>query len=146
MMLGVAAGLCMQLYASVSGNDVSTLTGVSSVVRFNDDFFFLFLLPPIIFDSGFNMEHQQTKAFFRNLGPILWFALAGTLVSCVITALVVYGAGVVGAATFGDSERGFTILESSIFGSLLAATDPVQRPLFGPLPASLGPRRHPGIQ
>ena len=39
-------------------------------------FFFLFLLPPIIFESAISMDPGP---FFRNFGAISYFAFAGTL-------------------------------------------------------------------
>lgn len=72
------------------------------------------------------MDHLQTKAFLRNVGPVIWFAFAGTFLSCVVTAMVIFSVGVAGAATFGPEETSaFTGLESLIFGALIAATDPV---------------------
>ena len=118
--VGVAAGwMIMRL------SDHAAAGGMESVLQFSDEFFFLFLLPPIIFESGFNMDHEQTKAFVRNVGPIIWFALAGTLLSCIVTAAVVYAMGAAGAAPFADDGGGLTKLESMAFGALIAATDPV---------------------
>ena len=117
LLIGVAAGW---LINRVGG------PGEGGVLQFSDEFFFLILLPPIIFESGFNMDHLQTKAFLRNVGPVIWFAFAGTFLSCVVTALVVYTVGVAGAATFGpEKNSAFTGLESLVFGALIAATDPV---------------------
>jgi sodium/hydrogen exchanger 3 len=130
VLIGVFAGFVIQLLAmpadTQNGADsADRKSGVSSLVRFNDDFFFMFLLPPIIFESGFNMKHEQTKAFFHNMGAILLFAMFGTILSCVVTAMLVYGCGLIGIATFGDKSLGFTWLESMVFGASLAATDPV---------------------
>ena len=46
------------------------------------EFFFLALLPPIMFEAGFSL---QVKPFFRNIGAIVAMAFVGT---CVSTALV----------------------------------------------------------
>lgn len=50
---------------------------------FQPDFFFYFMLPPIIFNSGFNM---RKKRFFANLGNIMLFGLAVTLVCFTLYA------------------------------------------------------------
>mmetsp|Transcript_13451 Transcript_13451/g.18406 ORF Transcript_13451/g.18406 Transcript_13451/m.18406 type:complete len:571 (+) Transcript_13451:74-1786(+) len=86
-------------------------------VNFSEDVFFLFLLPPIIFESGYNMEH--TKQFFGNFGAICMFAFLGTAVSTMVIGLVVY------MASYLNICYPFSLLESLIFGSLISATDPV---------------------
>ena len=49
------------------------------------EFFFLALLPPIMFEAGFSL---QVKPFFRNIGAIAAMAFAGTVVSTAIVGLV----------------------------------------------------------
>ena len=49
--------------------------------EFKQDFFFDFLLPPIILNSGFNMRR---KKFFQNIGNIVIFGLFVTIVCFVI--------------------------------------------------------------
>ena len=43
--------------------------------------FFLYLLPPILFESGYALNH---KDFFRNFGAIILFAVVGTIISAVV--------------------------------------------------------------
>ena len=47
-------------------------------MAFNDDLFFYFVLPPIIFASGFNMYR---KKFFANIGNISLLGVLGTFVT-----------------------------------------------------------------
>mmetsp|Transcript_97734 Transcript_97734/g.134454 ORF Transcript_97734/g.134454 Transcript_97734/m.134454 type:complete len:254 (+) Transcript_97734:181-942(+) len=47
-------------------------------MTFDDDLFFYFVLPPIVFSSGFNMYR---KKFFGNLGNILLFGVIGTFIA-----------------------------------------------------------------
>ena len=49
-----------------------------SLMAFNDDLFFYFVLPPIVFASGFNMYR---KKFFANIRNILLFGVIGTFIA-----------------------------------------------------------------
>ena len=51
---------------------------MQTVVEFNDNLFFYFCLPPLVFASGFNMKR---KKFFENIGNILLFGVGGTIVT-----------------------------------------------------------------
>jgi NhaP-type Na+/H+ or K+/H+ antiporter len=50
----------------------------SEMMTFNDNLFFYFVLPPIVFASGFNMYR---KKFFGNLTNILIFGVCSTLIT-----------------------------------------------------------------
>eukprot|EP00824_Muranothrix_gubernata_P001575 TRINITY_DN11863_c2_g1_i1.p1 TRINITY_DN11863_c2_g1~~TRINITY_DN11863_c2_g1_i1.p1 ORF type:complete len:568 (-),score=120.96 TRINITY_DN11863_c2_g1_i1:66-1742(-) len=89
---------------------------LESVVSFDREFFFLFLLPPIIFDSGYRMKR---KKFFVNFGAILLYAFLGTFLSSIIVGFIVYLFGWYGII------HPLSLLESLIFGALISATDPV---------------------
>ncbi|KAK1278962.1 Sodium/hydrogen exchanger 2 [Acorus gramineus] len=55
----------------------------SRILVFSDQLFFIFLLPPIIFNAGFQVKKKQ---FFRNFLTIMLFGVFGTLVSfCIIS-------------------------------------------------------------
>ena len=54
-----------------------------SLLSFSDEVFFLFLLPPIIFNSGY---HLRKELFFRHITPIILFAVVG--VSCSDDAMI----------------------------------------------------------
>ena len=87
-----------------------------SLRRARSEFFMVFLLPPIIFDAGYNMD---VKAFLANLGPTMFFAFIGTFGSTFVVGGAVYYAG----------QQGWcyplSMLASLTFGSLISATDPV---------------------
>jgi len=87
-----------------------------SMERFNFEFFMTWLLPPIIFEAGFNMN---VTAFFKNLAPTMFFAFVGTFLSTFVVGGLVYQAGQMGLC------YPLGMLSSLVFGSLISATDPV---------------------
>ncbi|XP_037831694.1 sodium/hydrogen exchanger 3 isoform X1 [Kryptolebias marmoratus] len=80
--------------------------------------FFFYLLPQIILDAGYSMPN---KLFFTNLGGILVYAIIGTCWNAASLGLSLWGCHKGGA--MGDIEIG--LLQYLLFGSLLAAVDPV---------------------
>ena len=48
------------------------------LLKFSDDTFFFFCLPPIVFASGFNMQRGN---YFTNIKTILLFGVLGTFVA-----------------------------------------------------------------
>ncbi|KAL1523861.1 hypothetical protein AB1Y20_018780 [Prymnesium parvum] len=92
-----------------------TESGATIVVGMVPVVFTLLLLPPIIFDSGYSLNHSM---FFSNIGSILIFAFIGTLVAFAITAPVLYFG-------LGGSTGLLTPMESLAFSALISAVDPV---------------------
>ncbi|XP_032222546.2 sodium/hydrogen exchanger 8-like [Nematostella vectensis] len=84
--------------------------------HFNPTAFFLILLPPIIFESGYSLHKGN---FFANIGSILVFAVFGTAVSAIVIGGGIYLLGKGGVAYQLD------LRESFAFGSLISAVDPV---------------------
>ncbi|XP_022758088.1 sodium/hydrogen exchanger 2-like isoform X2 [Durio zibethinus] len=56
----------------------------SHILVFNEELFFIYLLPPIIFNAGFQVKKKQ---FFRNFMMIILFGAVGTLISFVIISV-----------------------------------------------------------
>nr|ALP46548.1 vacuoloar Na+/H+ antiporter 3 [Eschscholzia californica] len=56
----------------------------SHLMVFSQDLFFIYLLPPIIFNAGFQVKKKQ---FFRNFMTIILFGVVGTLISFGIVFL-----------------------------------------------------------
>ena len=78
--------------------------------------FMLLLLPPIIFESGFNMEK---KTFFKNMGSVMMFSFIGTFIAIFSSSFMFYFMGKT------EISPSFSFKESFAFGSLISATDPV---------------------
>ncbi|NWR09497.1 SL9A5 protein, partial [Paradoxornis webbianus] len=79
--------------------------------------FFLFLLPPIVLDSGYFMP---SRLFFDNIGAILTYAVVGTLWNSFATGTALWGlhrAGLMGVKA--------GLMDFLLFGSLISAVDPV---------------------
>ncbi|XP_054777138.1 sodium/hydrogen exchanger 6-like [Prosopis cineraria] len=84
--------------------------------NFHEEFFFLFLLPPIIFQSGFSLS---PKPFFLNFGAIVTFAIFGTFIASIVTGILVYLGGQI------HLMYKLPFVECIMFGALISATDPV---------------------
>lgn len=62
-----------------------TTEGKSShILVFDEELFFIYLLPPIIFNAGFQVKKKQ---FFRNFMTITLFGAVGTLISFTIISI-----------------------------------------------------------
>ncbi|PRD29444.1 UNVERIFIED_CONTAM: Sodium/hydrogen exchanger 8 [Trichonephila clavipes] len=108
--LGALIGLILKL---ISNNNLGNWQKEEA---FNPTTFFLVLLPPIMYESGYNLHKGN---FFQNIGSILVFAIFGTAISAFIIGGGVYLLGMADVAYKLD----FT--ESFAFGSLVSAVDPV---------------------
>ncbi|KAJ6313294.1 hypothetical protein OIU77_014743 [Salix suchowensis] len=77
----LAVGLCTGVVILLTTGGKS-----SHLLVFSEDLFFIYLLPPIIFNAGFQVKKKQ---FFRNFMTIMLFGAVGTLIS---TATISIGA------------------------------------------------------
>lgn len=89
-----------------------------SFLRFSPDMFFFLLLPPIIFEAGFNLKK---KRFFRNLSTITLLAVMGTIISTFVIGLIIFAFAKAGAIGIDSTSP----LQSLLFGALISAVDPV---------------------
>ncbi|CAI9275027.1 unnamed protein product [Lactuca saligna] len=88
----------------------------SHLFVFSEDLFFIYLLPPIIFNAGFQVKKKQ---FFRNFMTIVLFGAIGTVISFTIIsygAINIFKRMNVGSLDLGD----FLAL-----GAIFSATDSV---------------------
>ncbi|KAH1105805.1 hypothetical protein J1N35_009573 [Gossypium stocksii] len=88
----------------------------SRLLVFSEDLFFIYLLPPIIFNAGFKVKKKQ---FFRNFITIMMFGAIGTLISCTVISL---------GATYMFKQMDIGSLDIGDFlaiGAIFAATDSV---------------------
>ncbi|KAK4433949.1 Sodium/hydrogen exchanger 2 [Sesamum alatum] len=106
LIIGLGTGVFILL---VSGGKSSHL------MLFSEDLFFIYLLPPIIFNAGFQVKKKQ---FFRNFITIMMFGALGTLISFIIISL---GA----IAFFGRMDIDLAIGDFLAIGAIFAATDSV---------------------
>ncbi|XP_051131056.1 sodium/hydrogen exchanger 1-like [Andrographis paniculata] len=107
LFIGLATGIVLLL----------TSKGVNSrVMEFNEELFFIYLLPPIIFNAGFQVKK---KRFFKNFATISMFGAVGTVISfCIIS----FGVKVV----FEALDMGYFELQDYLaIGAIFSATDSV---------------------
>ncbi|GLT78973.1 hypothetical protein SLA2020_504880 [Shorea laevis] len=107
LLLGLCAGAVVTLLSKWTS---------SSILKFNEDLFFLYLLPPIIFNAGFQVKKKQ---FFKNFTIILLFGIFGTVISFCLISLGAY-------LLF--KKIGVTSLDIQDYlavGAILSATDSV---------------------
>jgi len=69
-------GLCTGVVVLISSNGQS-----SHVLKFDEELFFIYLLPPIIFNAGFQVKKKE---FFRNFIAIMLFGVIGVFISFAV--------------------------------------------------------------
>ena len=84
LLIVVGLGIGFLLFWTAKHEMPSTIT---------PDVFFLFMLPPIIFDAGYFMPN---RLFFDHLGTILLMAVVGTIFNALCIGAALYGCGVKG--------------------------------------------------
>ncbi|VEU19870.1 DEKNAAC100806 [Brettanomyces naardenensis] len=90
---------------------------IQDAVKFNSNYFFNILLPPIILNSGYEL-HQAN--FFRNIGSILTFAIPGTFISAIVVGIILFI-----YTKLGLESINISFVDALAVGATLSATDPV---------------------
>uniref|UniRef100_A0A3Q2DYE4 Sodium/hydrogen exchanger n=1 Tax=Cyprinodon variegatus TaxID=28743 RepID=A0A3Q2DYE4_CYPVA len=111
------------LKGEISANEVNDVKDNEMLrkVTFDPEVFFNILLPPIIFHAGYSLKRRH---FFRNMGSILAYAFVGTVISCFVIGLLMYGC-VVLMKQLGQMGEDFFFTDCLFFGAIVSATDPV---------------------
>ncbi|KAB7496435.1 Sodium/hydrogen exchanger 8 [Armadillidium nasatum] len=119
VIIGAIIGLCLKIMYR------NNIANWQKEEAFSPTVFFLVILPPIIFESGYNLHKGN---FFQNIGSVLTFAILGTIISALVIGGGVY---LLGQA---DVVYRLTFVESFAFGSLISAVDPVATLAIFPCP------------
>ncbi|SCU94353.1 LADA_0G08042g1_1 [Lachancea dasiensis] len=90
---------------------------IQDAVTFNSSYFFNILLPPIILNSGYELNQAN---FFNNIVSILTFAIPGTFISAVVLGSILYI-----WISLGLESVDISFVDALSVGATLSATDPV---------------------
>ncbi|XP_005722786.1 sodium/hydrogen exchanger 9-like [Pundamilia nyererei] len=82
---------------------------------------FNLFLPPIIFHGAYTLNQ---KRFLANLGSVLTYAFAGTIISCMCIGACMYGFTKLMLLLSKQKEE-FCLTHCLLFGAIMSATDPV---------------------
>ncbi|RKO93646.1 Sodium/hydrogen exchanger family-domain-containing protein, partial [Blyttiomyces helicus] len=99
----------------------------NTAIQLSSKFFYMVLLPPIIFEGGFSL---QRISFFQNILTITSLAFFGALYSTFLCSVLMY--------FFSKLIEPWSFIESLVFGSLISSTDPVT--VLSLLPANVDRR------
>ncbi|XP_064395116.1 sodium/hydrogen exchanger 2-like isoform X2 [Halichondria panicea] len=93
-------------------------------LRFTPEIFFLYLLPPIVLESGYFLD---IRAFFENFTTIIVFAVIGTLWNTVAIGMTLFGLYEANLLLTEPSLQNsiFNIPVALLFGTICSAVDPV---------------------
>ncbi len=97
---------------------ITHLQTEKSIYVLHSDIFFLFLLPPIVLETGYFLPK---RTFFDNLGTILLLAVLNKLFNTMCIGLTIWAFGK--TILYGGTP--FTLLECFLFSSFITAVDPI---------------------
>ncbi len=88
------------------------------IYTLNADTFFLFLLPPIVLETGY---YLPKRAFFDNIGTILLLAVLNKIFNTICIGVTLWAIGK--TILYGGTP--FGLLECLLFASFITAVDPI---------------------
>jgi len=107
----VVYGVILGLIFRFSHSDI-----VQHVATFDPEKFFLFILPTIIFETGFSLPKTD---FFKHISGILMLAIFGTFITFIVVGLGIFAVGHTGLSLY------LPLKDSLSFGAIISSTDPV---------------------
>eukprot|EP01135_Chromosphaera_perkinsii_P003040 Nk52_evm22s233 gene=Nk52_evmTU22s233 len=108
-----------------------------SVVAFNAKLFFYLLLPPIVFNAGFQMKIMTH--FFHNFGAIVAYAFIGTIFQCIMTGILTFLVVLIFGRLIPVESLPLSLADCLGFGAMISATDTVAvLAIFEELKADIG--------
>jgi sodium/hydrogen exchanger 8 len=139
LLVGIAAGLLVHFFflrdtydeftidyslSDEEEEETEVVIVANSLLSFDPNVFFMALLPPILFQSGYSIRREL---FYRHIKPILMYACIGTTIAALSTAFMLQGVSMLGWMGPDSNLNTFnpSLLELLTFGSLIAATDTV---------------------
>uniref|UniRef100_A0A914YMK6 Sodium/hydrogen exchanger n=1 Tax=Panagrolaimus superbus TaxID=310955 RepID=A0A914YMK6_9BILA len=108
---------CLIVVGLIVGYFLVQLNVDKSLFNLDTTSFFLYLLPPIIFDAGYFMPNRQ---LFDNFDSVMVFAFIGTIFNTIAIALTLHIFEI-----YGFFSVEFNLCEILLFSALISAVDPV---------------------
>uniref|UniRef100_A0AC35F8Q9 Sodium/hydrogen exchanger n=2 Tax=Panagrolaimus sp. PS1159 TaxID=55785 RepID=A0AC35F8Q9_9BILA len=108
---------CLIVVGLLLGEVLKNFNVEASYFSLESHTFFLYLLPPIIFDAGYFMPNRQ---LFENIDSVMVFAFIGTIFNTVAIAITLFVCG-----SYGLFSIEFSLFEILLFAALISAVDPV---------------------
>lgn len=87
-------------------------------VSFDGNWFLRIMVPPIIFEAALSIDK---RSFNRHIVPIIIFAVVGTLVATLLTAMIVH----YGTTALSGWCAPIPYVEALTFGALISSIDPI---------------------
>ena len=96
-MIGMLAGYMLKR--------MSIESTLANITKHFVSLFMILLLPPIIFESGYNM---QKKPFMKNIGSVLMFSFLGTFIAIFFSSIMFFlTAWVITRESIGSADKVF---------------------------------------